>query len=70
MTGKITAIVRDRGFGFIDKQYFFHTRDVVNAEWEALNVGDNVEFTPHQRKTTSERASNNGLTAVSVRLIA
>ena len=46
--GVVEAIIPDRGFGFIKRNdgasFFFHLTHLVNAEWEAVNVGDKAKF--------------------------
>ena len=47
-TGKIKKLVRERGFGFIDdtdgQEVFFHQTGLVEASFDALNEGQEVEF--------------------------
>ena len=47
-TGKIKKLVRERGFGFISdtdgSEVFFHKNNLVDAEFDALNENDEVEF--------------------------
>lgn len=50
MKGTIKTLTR-RGFGFIgqgdddeDEDIFFHSNDLVNADYDNLEVGDEVEF--------------------------
>jgi CspA family cold shock protein len=51
-TGKIKKLVRERGFGFIagadGKEVFFHQSGLVNAQFDALNEGQDVEFDVEQ----------------------
>jgi cold shock protein len=47
--GTIARLVSDRGFGFISRQgeekdLFFHSSDVKNAEFNSLKEGDKVTF--------------------------
>ncbi len=48
MTGTITKIVRDRGFGFIrdaeGQEYFFHQSTVRDTPFTDLTEGATVEF--------------------------
>jgi len=46
--GKIVRLT-DRGFGFIaregqEKDLFFHSKELQNAQFDELKVGDQVEF--------------------------
>jgi len=48
MTGTIKTLT-DRGFGFIsqegqEKDLFFHSKDLVGAQFDQLKVGDAVTF--------------------------
>ena len=47
-TGKINKLVRDKGFGFISatdgREVFFHRNSLINAQFEALNNEQAVEF--------------------------
>jgi len=49
MRGKISKIIRDRGFGFIDaenkKEVFFHRSALEGVEFDDLTEGSNIEFT-------------------------
>lgn len=47
--GKISRIMRDRGFGFIsregqDKDLFFHSKELQGVTFEELKEGDSVQF--------------------------
>lgn len=46
--GKITKIIRDRGFGFIaaedGREVFFHMSSVVDGSFDNLSEGQDVEF--------------------------
>ena len=47
--GKITRLVTDRGFGFIDaegqeKDLFFHSSELQGVEFNELQEGDELEF--------------------------
>jgi CspA family cold shock protein len=48
MTGTIKTIRADRGFGFVadtqGNEYFFHRSAVQGTAFDALKVGDAVEF--------------------------
>ena len=48
MTGTVTKIVRDRGFGFIrdaeGQEYFFHESAVRDTPFTDLTEGATVEF--------------------------
>ena len=49
MTGKVTRIVRDKGFGFIEasgREYFFHRTGVESARMEDISEGVSVKFEP------------------------
>lgn len=58
--GKVTRIVEERGFGFIQaedgNEYFFH-RSAVPGGFEALTTGTTVEFTP-EKGDKGPRAAN------------
>lgn len=64
-TGKITRIVRDRGFGFIQpdgatEEVFFHSSSVEQPTFDELNEGQQVEFEtePDPRQPQRSRASH------------
>lgn len=68
-TGKISRIVRDRGFGFIQssesrEDVFFHTSSLVAGGFDDLQEGQNVEFEvqPDPRDPRRSRAANVRLT--------
>ena len=46
--GQIKKLVRERGFGFISdtdgREVFFHQSSLVEAKFDALNEGQEVEF--------------------------
>ena len=46
--GTIKKLVRERGFGFISdtdgREVFFHQSGLVEAKFDALNEGQEVEF--------------------------
>jgi cold shock protein len=47
--GKISRLVKDRGFGFItregqDKDLFFHSSELQGVTFEELQEGDTVQF--------------------------
>lgn len=48
MTGTISKIIRDKGFGFIkgtdDREYFFHSTAVADNGWDELEEGHKVSF--------------------------
>lgn len=48
MTGMIKTLNKGKGFGFITgedhKDYFFHRSQVKNAQFEELEVGQEVTF--------------------------
>ena len=48
MEGKITRLIRDRGFGFIivegGKDVFFHRSAIAGGDFDALEEGTSVEF--------------------------
>jgi cold shock protein len=63
-TGKITRIVRDRGFGFIkaedsSEEIFFHRSALENGSFEELNEGATVEFEsePDPKQPNRSRAA-------------
>ena len=65
MEGTIKKL-NERGFGFItpegaDKDIFFHSNDLVDAEFNNLNEGDKVTF--------EQEASDKGPRAVKVTLV-
>jgi CspA family cold shock protein len=64
-TGKITRIVRDRGFGFIQpegasQEIFFHRSAVQDASFDDLVEGGTVEFDsePDPKQPQRSRAAN------------
>jgi len=64
-TGKITRLVRDRGFGFIkaedsNEDVFFHTTSLVGSVFDDLQEGQTVEFElqPDPRNPSRTRASD------------
>lgn len=70
MTGTITRMLKDKGFGFIrsdeDGQVrFMHARSVVDGNFDALEEGDAVEFTSVNSKSKDKKG--NGLRAEGVR---
>ena len=48
MKGKVKRLIRDRGFGFITaedgKEVFFHRSDLVEADFDTMEEGVDVEF--------------------------
>ena len=48
MKGKISRLIRDRGFGFISvedgKDFFFHSSALVGVDFFTLAEGTDVEF--------------------------
>jgi len=48
LEGKITRLIRERGFGFIaaedGKEVFFHRSAVAGEDFDALGEGTSVEF--------------------------
>ena len=48
MKGKISRLIRDRGFGFIaaedGKDVFFHRSALVGGDFDSLEEGTGVEF--------------------------
>ena len=48
MEGKITRLIRERGFGFITgedgKEVFFHRSALAGEDFDALGEGTSVEF--------------------------
>ena len=64
-TGKITRLVRDRGFGFIksddsNQDIFFHTTAMTGGVFDDLQEGQSVEFElqPDPRDPSRTRASD------------
>jgi CspA family cold shock protein len=64
-TGKITRIIRDRGFGFIQpegatEEVFFHSSSVEQPTFDELNEGQQVEFDsePDPRQPNRSRAAH------------
>lgn len=64
-TGKITRLVRDRGFGFIksddsNEDIFFHTTSLTGGVFDDLQEGQTVEFElqPDPRNPSRTRASD------------
>jgi cold shock protein len=64
-TGKITRIVRDRGFGFIQsndssEEVFFHHSSVTTGAFDDLQEGQGVEFEvqPDPRDPRRSRAAD------------
>ena len=58
--GQIKTLVRDRGFGFIQKEgssedIFFHTSAVAGGGFDALKEGQKVEFDEGQDPRGSNR---------------
>ena len=47
-TGKISKLIRDRGFGFIDdtdgRKVFFHQSSLMGITFDALKEDEKVEF--------------------------
>ena len=69
-TGKITRLVRDRGFGFIKpdsagEELFFHSSALQGIEFDSLNENQTVEFEEGKdpRNPTRSRAENVRVTA-------
>jgi CspA family cold shock protein len=69
-TGKITRIVRDRGFGFIQsndssEEVFFHSTSLVAGGFDDLKEGQGVEFQiqPDPRNPRRSRAGDVKLTS-------
>jgi CspA family cold shock protein len=48
LKGKVKKLIRDRGFGFITAEdgteVFFHRSDLVEADFDAMEEGVDVEF--------------------------
>ena len=64
-TGKITRIVRDRGFGFIQStdssdEVFFHSTSLLDGGFDGLQEGQEVEFQvqPDPRNPSRTRAAD------------
>jgi CspA family cold shock protein len=64
-TGKITRIVRDRGFGFIqsndsNEELFFHSTSLMGPVFDDLEQGQEVEFSiqPDPRNPSRSRAAD------------
>jgi CspA family cold shock protein len=69
-TGKITRIVRDRGFGFIQsndstEEVFFHSTSLSGGVFDDLKEGQGVEFSiqPDPRNPRRTRAGDVKLTS-------
>ena len=62
MKGKIIALIRKKGYGFIldeeNVQRFFHANNVVNTEFTRLEEGTAVEFKPITIEGRGQRAEN------------
>ena len=61
--GRVVRMIRDRGFGFIQLQdgseVFFHHSSMNPGEFDALNEGQEVEFSIEQDpRGRGSRASN------------
>ncbi len=60
MTKGTIKKLTDRGFGFITteegKDLFFHSNDLVGAEFNSLGVGQEVEFEKSQGRDGRDRA--------------
>lgn len=69
MKGQITAIVREKGYGFIQDEFgserFFHARNVRGVDFATLEEGTSVQFKPVQQATGGK---GNGLRAEHVEL--
>lgn len=53
MTGTITYINKDAGYGFIQaegKNYFFHASDVEDYSFDNLKKGDELMFAPDENE--------------------
>ena len=63
-TGKITRLIKDRGFGFIQtgdsQEVFFHTTSLPPGTVDELREGQTVEFDvePDPRDPRRSRAAN------------
>lgn len=62
-TGKVVRLIRDRGFGFIriedGSEVFFHHSSMNPGEFDALQEGEDVEFSIEQDpRGRGSRASN------------
>ena len=60
LTGGITRIIADRGFAFIrsgETDYFLHSTELVNAQLNKLQIGDQIRFEPLE-STKGPRATN------------
>jgi CspA family cold shock protein len=63
-TGKITRLIKDRGFGFIQtgdsQEVFFHTTSLPPGSFDELREGQTVEFDvePDPRDPRRSRAAN------------
>jgi CspA family cold shock protein len=69
-TGRITRIVRDRGFGFIQstessEEVFFHSTSLLEGGFDGLQEGQGVEFQvqPDPRNPRRTRAADVRLTS-------
>jgi CspA family cold shock protein len=64
-SGKITRLVRDRGFGFIQtedskEEVFFHSTSLTDGGFDGLREGQSVEFQiqPDTRDPKRTRAAD------------
>ena len=60
MKGKVKAIKRDKGFGFVTGEdgidRFFHANHLEDIKLEELQEGNLVEFEPYTEEKKGERA--------------
>ena len=61
--GRVVRLIRDRGFGFVrlgdGSEVFFHHSSMNPGEFDALNEGQDVEFSIEQDpRGRGSRASN------------
>ena len=68
-TGKITRLVKDRGFGFVQlsdsQEVFFHSSSLPQGEFDQLRDGQTLEFDvePDPSDPSRKRAANVRVTA-------
>lgn len=60
MKGKVKAIKRDKGFGFVTGEdgidRFFHANHLEDVTLDVLQEGNLVEFEPYTEEKKGERA--------------
>jgi CspA family cold shock protein len=60
MRGKVKAIKRDKGYGFVTGEdgldRFFHANHLEDVDFAELQEGNAVEFEPYTEEKKGERA--------------